>query len=96
VIRALFHPGHTIRPGRVRECETEQATFFATRPADFNAVIVGAPANFLTHLTASAIWRQVIDNHRGGFDPGGFVPPAKLELLHKAVLEACDATQLRN
>lgn len=55
-------------------------------PADYNGIVVGAPAVHLTHLTAASIWRQ-----RAIDPPGALVPPAKLALLHKAVLEACDA-----
>ncbi len=56
-------------------------------PGDFNGIAVGAPANFLTHLQASGVWkRQAIDKN-----PAGLVPPSKLALLHNAVLQTCDA-----
>lgn len=56
-------------------------------PADYDGIIAGAPANSLTHLTAAAVWRKRTIEET----PGGLVPPAKLALLHQAVLEACDA-----
>ena len=56
-------------------------------PADYNAIVAGAASNFLTHLTAAALWRHRILEQ----NPDGLVPPSKLALLHKAVMEACDA-----
>jgi feruloyl esterase len=56
-------------------------------PADYNAIIAGAAANFMTHLTAAALWRHRILEQ----NPDGLVPPSKLALLHNAVIEACDA-----
>jgi feruloyl esterase len=56
-------------------------------PDDYNGIIAGAPANFLTHLQASSIWKaQAIRKN-----PGGLIPPSKLQLLHNAVVSACDA-----
>ncbi len=56
-------------------------------PADFDGIIVGAPAISMTHLQASAVWKkQAIEKN-----PGALVPPSKLALLHNAVIEACDA-----
>ena len=56
-------------------------------PADYDGIIAGAPVISLTHLTATAVWRlRTIEE-----TPGGLVPPAKLALLHQAVLDACDA-----
>jgi hypothetical protein len=56
-------------------------------PADYNGMVAGAPAIFLTHMQAASVWKaQAIRKN-----PGGLVPPAKLLLIHKAVLAACDA-----
>lgn len=56
-------------------------------PADFDGIIAGAPANWLTHMTAAALWKiQEIDRK-----PESLVPPSKLVILHAAVLDACDA-----
>jgi feruloyl esterase len=56
-------------------------------PADYNGIVAGAPAIFLTHMQAASVWKaQAIRKN-----PGGLVPPSKLLLIHKAVLAACDA-----
>jgi feruloyl esterase len=56
-------------------------------PADYNGIVAGAPALFLTHMQAASIWKaQAIRKNQGGL-----VPPSKLLLLHNAVLTACDA-----
>lgn len=56
-------------------------------PDDYDGIVAGAPANFLTHLTAQAVWtKQAIQKN-----PAALVPPSKLAVLHKVVLEACDA-----
>ena len=56
-------------------------------PADYNGIVAGAPAIFLTHMQAASVWKaQAIRKN-----PGGLVPPAKLMVIHKAVLAACDA-----
>jgi feruloyl esterase len=66
-----------------RQALTEAQRF----PADYNGIIAGAPANFLTHLQASSIWKaQAIRNSQGGL-----IPPSKLSLIHNAVVAACDA-----
>jgi feruloyl esterase len=50
-------------------------------------ITAGAPANFLTHLQAQAVMtKQEIEKN-----PAALVPPAKLAVLHNAVLGACDA-----
>ncbi|MGH9406890.1 MAG: tannase/feruloyl esterase family alpha/beta hydrolase [Terriglobia bacterium] len=56
-------------------------------PDDYNGVLAGDPANYFTHLVASAVWdSQAVDD-----SPASFIPPSKLNLLGKAVLAACDA-----
>jgi feruloyl esterase len=56
-------------------------------PADYNGIVAGAPALFLTHMQAASIWKaQAIRKN-----PGGLVPPSKLLLIHNAVLASCDA-----
>ena len=65
-----------------RQALTEAQRF----PADYDGIIAGAPANSLTHLQASSIWKaQAIHNN-----PGGLIPPSKLLLLHDSAVEACD------
>jgi feruloyl esterase len=56
-------------------------------PADYDGIVAGAPALFLTHMQAASVWKaQAIRKN-----PGGFVPPSKLLLIHNAVLAACAA-----
>ncbi len=56
-------------------------------PTDFDGIIAGAPANYMTRLSAKYVAAsQVI--HK---DPGNFVPEDKLKVLHAAVLAQCDA-----
>jgi feruloyl esterase len=55
-------------------------------PEDFDAIVAGAPANFQTHLHAFDIVLQTAVRQFGSA-----VPPAKVTLLGKAVLDACDA-----
>jgi feruloyl esterase len=49
-------------------------------PDDYDGIVAGAPANYWTHLMG-----------RGLIDPVRDVPKEKYELVHKAVLDACDA-----
>jgi feruloyl esterase len=56
-------------------------------PADYDGIIAGAPANYMTRLSAQSVWvAQAL--HR---ETGSFVPPPKLKILHEAVVLACDA-----
>lgn len=55
-------------------------------PADFDGIVAGAPANYMTRLSAKyVVASQVIHTD------GGLIPPEKLPMLHRAVLAACDA-----
>src|SRR5688500_15170382 len=56
-------------------------------PEDFDSILAGAPANYQTHLHAwdLAVSTPVLK------DTAGAVNAAKLELVNKAVLNACDA-----
>lgn len=56
-------------------------------PADFDGIVAGAPANFQTHLHVWSVWVAQEMNKT----PDSYLPPEKLAVLHKAVLEACDA-----
>jgi len=71
-------------------CSTggRQALMEAQRyPEDFDGIIAGAPANNQTQLCA---WRIAVEA-RILQSPASVVPPAKLVLLNRAVLAACDA-----
>ena len=55
-------------------------------PDDFDGVLAGAPANPHIHLHAAGVERSIeLMNN-----PQGALSPAKVETLHKAVLETCD------
>jgi len=56
-------------------------------PEDFDGIIAGAPANNQTQLCA---WRIAVEA-KILQSPASVVPPAKLALLNRAVLTACDA-----
>jgi feruloyl esterase len=56
-------------------------------PADFDAIVAGAPANYQTHLHAWDLSVSVPVLK----DPAAAVPPAMLEMVNKAVVAACDA-----
>jgi Tannase and feruloyl esterase len=71
-------------------CSTggRQALMEAQRfPNDYNGIIAGAPANFLTHLQSFGIWlaQSTLEN------PASYIPASKLPAIHNAVLAACDA-----
>jgi feruloyl esterase len=56
-------------------------------PADFDGIIAGAPANNSTGRAFQSMWiAQAV--HK---DDASFIPPAKFQMLHNAVLDACDA-----
>jgi feruloyl esterase len=56
-------------------------------PEDFDGIVAGAPANYHSHLHSSdmALAVPILK------DPSYAVPQAKLALLNKAVIAACDA-----
>jgi feruloyl esterase len=56
-------------------------------PADYDGVIAGAPANYLTHLAAHAVWVAQAAQKDGA----QVLPSSKFTLIHNAVLAACDA-----
>jgi feruloyl esterase len=62
-----------------------QALMEAQRyPSDYDGIISGAPANFWTQMLAGFIWNvQALSG-------AGFIPPAKLPAIERAVLNACD------
>ncbi len=55
-------------------------------PADFDAIVAGAPANYQTHLHAwdLSVSIPVLK------DPAAAVPPATLQMVNAAVVAACD------
>jgi feruloyl esterase len=57
-------------------------------PADYDGIVAGAPANFWTHLMAGGLWIGQATLK----DPASYIPREKYSVIHKAVLEACDAS----
>ena len=71
-------------------CSTggRQGLFAAQKyPEDFDAIVAGAPANYWSHLHAWDLAMSVPALK----DAANAVPAAKLALVNKAVLDACDA-----
>ncbi len=58
-----------------------------TFPADYDGIIAGAAANPRTHLGAASLWIASATLK----DPASYIPKEKYAVIHKAVLEACDA-----
>jgi feruloyl esterase len=56
-------------------------------PADYDGVIAGAPANYWTHLMAASMWIAAASLK----DPASLIPSSKYAVVHKAVIDACDA-----
>src|SRR6266852_4639287 len=56
-------------------------------PADYDGIIAGAPANYMTHLSAQSLWvgQAVLK------DPASFIPREKYAAIHQAALDVCDA-----
>jgi feruloyl esterase len=59
-------------------------------PTDFDGIVAGAPANYITHLQAGGVYTSWV-RLKDGENAPSYVPPAKFPFLHKAVLDACDA-----
>jgi feruloyl esterase len=59
-------------------------------PDDYDGIIAGAPANYITHLQAWSIYNSWVAL-KDGVDAPSYIPPAKYPVLHKAALAACDA-----
>jgi len=55
-------------------------------PADYDGILAGAPANYWTHLLASAAAEIQFLN-----DPASRIPAAKVPAIQAATLAACDA-----
>ncbi len=56
-------------------------------PADYDAVIAGAPANPRTHLAFATLWIAQAAHKTAD----SYIPPSKYPLIHQAVIDACDA-----
>ncbi len=56
-------------------------------PADFDGIIAGAPANYMSHLQPWSLWVPMAVHQT----EASYIPPAKYPIIHEAVLDACDA-----
>ncbi|HTR47486.1 MAG TPA: tannase/feruloyl esterase family alpha/beta hydrolase [Verrucomicrobiae bacterium] len=59
-------------------------------PTDYDGIVAGAPANYITHLQAGSIYESWVAL-KDGMNSPGYIPPAKYAVIHKAALDACDA-----
>lgn len=55
-------------------------------PGDYDGILAGAPANYVTHLQGAQVWTATVVNN----SEAARIPPAKFTLLHNAALAACD------
>lgn len=55
-------------------------------PDDYDGIVVGSPANPITHLNAADFWPAYLLNK----NPSGVIPASKSTMIHAAVLKACD------
>lgn len=59
-------------------------------PEDFDGIVAGDPAYHISHLQPGSLYLSWVALKDGIGGPG-YVPPAKISVLHKAVMAACDA-----
>jgi len=59
-------------------------------PNDYDGIVAGAPANYITHLQAGSEYSSWVAL-KDGINAPGYIPPSKLPVLHQAALDACDA-----
>jgi hypothetical protein len=88
VIRAFYGEGP--RRSYFSSCSNggRQALMEAQRfPEDYDGIISGAPANYWTHLLATAVANMQATLAK----PGSYIPAAKLPAIQAAALAACDA-----
>jgi feruloyl esterase len=86
---ATSHYGKAPRLSYWNGCSTggRQGLMEAQRyPTDYDAVIAGAPANYMTHLQSQALWVGLATLK----DPASLIPREKYPLVHEAVMQACD------
>jgi feruloyl esterase len=57
-------------------------------PADFDGVVAGAPGNNRVRLNAAFLWQFLANHERGA--PAPVLPAAKLPVITRAVVAACD------
>jgi hypothetical protein len=87
IVRAFYGEGP--RHSYFSSCSNggRQALMEAQRfPNDYDGIIAGDPANFLTHILTAAV-REMQATMQ---DPAGYIPPNKLPAIEAAALARCD------
>ena len=82
--------GETAKRSYFSNCSNggRQALMEAQRyPDDYDGIIAGAPANYWTHLLATALYNAQATT----LDPASYIPVSKVPTIAKAVNAACDA-----
>jgi feruloyl esterase len=88
IIAAYYGDGPTLSYWNGCSAGGKQGLKEAQRfPGDFNGIIAGAPAADWTGRAAASL-RVAQALHK---EDGSYIPPTKYLLIHKAVLDACDA-----
>jgi feruloyl esterase len=59
-------------------------------PDDYDGIVAGAAANYITHLQAWSEYLSWVSLKDGTTSPQ-YIPPSKYPMVHQAVLAACDA-----
>ncbi|HXJ17497.1 MAG TPA: tannase/feruloyl esterase family alpha/beta hydrolase [Candidatus Polarisedimenticolia bacterium] len=59
-------------------------------PTDYDGIAAGDPAHYITHLQAGSLYISWV-GLRDGVKGAGYIPPSKYPVIHRAVLDACDA-----
>ncbi len=59
-------------------------------PTDYDGIAAGDPAYDITHLQAISVYLSWVALKDGVKAPG-YIPPSKYPVIHRAVLDACDA-----
>jgi feruloyl esterase len=59
-------------------------------PTDFDGIAAGDPAYYITHLQAASEYMGWV-SLKDGVKAPGYIPPSKYPVIHRAVLDQCDA-----
>jgi feruloyl esterase len=59
-------------------------------PTDYDGIAAGDPAYDITHLQAVSVYLSWV-SLKDGVNAPGYIPPSKYPVIHRAVLDACDA-----
>ena len=60
-------------------------------PADYDGIVAGAPASYVTKLQGSQVWTSAVTHVVTQGVEAGYIPPAKYAAIHRAALDRCDA-----